>query len=192
MKTIDMRFDIEMLKSFLGKTLRKYKCDEFVFTNSVSQIVGLYIGDEVLRLSNIQEFVDYFGVEDDISVFRLESADDSEIVSAFEEKKQIETPIDDIIDEIVLINENQQVFETGIQTYDVWLTRGIIFKVGGREISFEKENVPFSEEIVINRGYELIKKFSGTEAFSEGWKDGIIAVAKRNIIIILNNRKCQF
>ena len=44
-----------------------YKCDAFNFTNSVTQIVGLYIGDEIYLLTNIQEAVDYFGfIEDTI------------------------------------------------------------------------------------------------------------------------------
>lgn len=34
-----------------------YKCDAFNFTNSVTQIVGLYIGDEIYLLTNIQEAV---------------------------------------------------------------------------------------------------------------------------------------
>ena len=46
----------------------------------------------------------------------------------------------------------------GEPAYEVWLTRAIIFEVGGREISFEKDTVPFSEEITIQRGYNLIDK----------------------------------
>lgn len=53
MKTIDMRFDQSIIRSWIGKKFNKYKCDAFDFTNSVTQIVGLYIGDEVFALTNI-------------------------------------------------------------------------------------------------------------------------------------------
>ena len=45
--------------------------------------------------------------------------------------------------------------------------RAIIFFVDGREISFEKDNVPFSEEIIIQRGYDLIEKLSDEKEFLE-------------------------
>lgn len=61
MKTLDFRFDASVIQSWIGRNFRKYKCDAFEFTNSVTQIVGLYIGDEVYALTNIQEPVDYYG-----------------------------------------------------------------------------------------------------------------------------------
>ncbi|MBQ6538029.1 MAG: hypothetical protein IJL75_03900, partial [Eubacterium sp.] len=72
----------------------------------------------------------------------------------------------------------------GICQYDVWITRGIIFHVGGREISFEKDNVPFSEEIIIQRGYELIDKFSDEKDFLESWDNDIKPECTRQIIEI--------
>ena len=62
MKSIDMRFDLKMIQNWIGKLFNKYKCDAFDFTNSVTQIVGLYIGDKVYSLTNIQEPVDYYGI----------------------------------------------------------------------------------------------------------------------------------
>ena len=47
MKVIDMRFNTGIIQSWVGKIFVKYKCDAFNFTNSVTQIVGLYIDDEV-------------------------------------------------------------------------------------------------------------------------------------------------
>lgn len=184
MKTIDMRFDQNVVRKMIGQRFQKYRCDPFVFTKSVTQIVGFYIGDEVFKLTNIQETVDYYGITDDIAVFRIEPSEDTEIQSAFVEVKQIDTPVNGIIDRIILVNERQQVFQNNEQTYDVWLTRGIIFEVDGREISFEKQNIPFSEEIDILRGYELIEKYSNVKDFSEGWDPGVRAVATREIVTI--------
>ncbi len=61
MKTIDMRFNADMIQEWVGEKFVKYKCDPFNITNSVTQIVGLYIGDDIYSLTNIQEAVDYFG-----------------------------------------------------------------------------------------------------------------------------------
>ena len=184
MKNIDMRFDQNIIKDFIGKTFIKYRCDEFIFTNSVTQIVGFYIDNEIYKLTNIEESVDYFGTLEDTAVFRIEKAQEEDIRSAFSEGKQIDNPVQAPIDEIILVNENQTVEEYGTKTYDVWLTRGIIFKVDGREISFEKENWPFSEEINILKGYNLADQYSSTDAFSEEWGEGITAVATREYVSI--------
>ena len=64
------------------------------------------------------------------------------------------------------------------------LTRGVIFEVDGREISFEKQNIPFSEEIDIQRGYDLIENYSNVNDFSEDWDPGIRAIATREIVKI--------
>ena len=83
MKTIDMRFDSNLIHSWIGKSFVKYKCDAFEFTNSVTQIVGLYIGDEVYAFTNVQEAVDYFGTTDDMAVAKLSVTADSMVKSAF-------------------------------------------------------------------------------------------------------------
>ena len=59
------------------KKFDKYKCDAFELTNSVTQIVGLYIGDEVYALTNVQEAVDYFGTADDMAVAKVSASEDT-------------------------------------------------------------------------------------------------------------------
>jgi len=54
MKRIDMRFDQNTLKKWIGKNFVKYKCDPFAYINSVTAIVGIFIDDEVYKLTNIQ------------------------------------------------------------------------------------------------------------------------------------------
>lgn len=52
--------------------------------------------------------------------------------------------------------------------YEVWQTRAIIFKLDDlEEICFEKDSVWFSEEIIINRGHNLINALDGTNKFIE-------------------------
>ena len=60
----------------------------------------------------------------------------------------IDCNIENTISKIQIVNENQKVFYKGEQTYDVWVTRGIIFLFAdGLELSFEKD--VFSELIFI-------------------------------------------
>ena len=73
-----------------------------------------------------------------------------------------------------------------LDDYEVWLTRGIIFSVDGREISFEKDNVPFSVEIIIRHGYNLLEKFTDVNDFLEGWEKGILAECHREVIEMKN------
>ena len=55
-----------------------------------------------------------------------------------------------------------------------------IFFVDGREISFEKDNVPFSEEIIIQRGYDLIEKLSDEKEFLTSWSESFVPECTRD------------
>lgn len=184
MNKIDMRFDVNIIKELIGKEFTKYKCDAFDFTNSVTQIIGIYIGEKVFSLTNIQENVDYFGNLDDVAICRFTETVDDSVKSAFKDTEMRTTPVGGTIDKILLINENQKLFKNDEELYNVWLTRAIIFFVDRREISFEKDNVPFSEEIVIHRGYDLIEKLSDEKEFLTAWREGLVPECTRDIIEI--------
>ena len=184
MKTIDMRFEQSMIQDWIGKKFNMYKCDAFDFTNSVTQIVGLYIGEEVFALTNMQETVDYFGNTEDISVSKLKKSEDGFIRSAFKDAEMISSPVDEEISSVKVVNELQKISVNGTSTYEVWLTRAIIIEAGGREISFEKDNVPFSEEIIIRRGYNLVDKIADNDDFLEGWDDEYTSDYSREVIEI--------
>lgn len=184
MVSIDMRFNQDIIRSLIGKNFVKYRCDRFVFTNSVTQRVGFFIDDKVYNLINCQEAVDYFGQVEDVAVSHFEETTSNEIKSAFTDVEQIDTPIGAPIDEIRLVNENQRIYVNGECTYDVWLTRAFIFVVDGREVLFEKDVVPFSEEIIIMRGYDLEGQLSNEKLFLEGWDEGIEPECHRDIVVI--------
>ena len=184
MKTIEMRFTSSMIQEWIGKTFIKYRHDPFEFTNSVTQIIGLYIGDRIYTLTNTQEPVDYFGNTEDISVARLCDAKEDEIKSALKGVDMISTPVGETIVSVVLVNENQKITVKDKESYDVWLTRAVIISTGDREFSFEKDPVPFSEEIIIQRGYDLIEKCSEERDFLEGWDDDYNPECNREIIRI--------
>ncbi len=184
MKTIDMRFDLSLIKRWIGKKLIQYKNDPFEFTNSVTQIVGLYIDEDVYSLTNIQETVDYFGTTDDIAIFKLSRSNSNQISSAFKDVEMVNTPVNDVIKSVRIINEQQKISKDGEEGYEVWLTRAIIFAVGDREISFEKDTVPFSEEIIIQKGYNLTELIADNTGFLDDWDDDIIPECIREIIDI--------
>lgn len=186
MSKLDIRFNAGMVKSWIGKKFEQYKCDAFDFTNSVTQIVGLYIDGRTYALTNIQEPVDYYGSKEDIAIFRIAEAGNNNIKSAFCNIKQIVTPVNGAIEKVKLVNEEQKVKRSEGAEYTVWITRGIIFYVDGREISFEKDNVPFSEEIVIRRGYNLINDFSDEKEFLQDWDEGIVPECHREVIDFSN------
>ena len=49
----------------------------------------------------------------------------------------------------------------------------MVFFVDGHEISFEKDSIPFSEEIIIRRGYDLVDKMISEKEFLESWGEGV-------------------
>lgn len=96
----------------------------------------------------------------------------------------ISTPIDSVIKSVKIVNEHQVIKEDGNVTYDIFLTRAIIIEVGDREIFFEKDIVPFSEEILIYRGYNLKEKCSDMNEFLNGWGDDVALECSREILSI--------
>ena len=94
----------------------------------------------------------------------------------------IETPVDSVIADVIIVNECQRLFKKGVQIYEVMLTRGIIFKFeDGHELSFEK-NIWFSEDITVEKGYDLIQRFTPVSEFAEGWSDDYRGECSREMI----------
>lgn len=98
------------------------------------------LDDKEYSLTNFVEVADYFGANEDVAMFKFQPAVYDEIHSMIEKQIMIEIPINGVISEISIINEHQELFENDTQIYDVYVTRGIIFKFeDGHELSFEKE-----------------------------------------------------
>ena len=169
----DLRLDEEIFKKMIGKQFNKYKCDPFVFTNTVTGIVGLYIGKKVFELKNEQTAFQYFDSMDDVALWNIKEVNDSEIHSVFENTEQIDTSINQNINSITLVNEHQTV-NINDQECDLWLTRAIVFHLENCDIYFEKDNTAFSEEIEINRGHDLLSEFpKRNDYFLDQWTKGI-------------------
>lgn len=183
MKKIDIRLkesEVLFLKNAIGKELKAIYHDEFNFVNSSSQVVGFETDDIKFYLYSFTEPQDYYGTTEDVAVWSIEDVK----YPLLDSKKLVNTPINQKICSIKLLQENQRLFKNGVQIYDVWLTRGIIFDFGDRQFSFEKA-VWFSEEIYIQKGYELIDRFSSVDNFIDSdWDEGITAECTREIITL--------
>lgn len=173
MNKIDIRLkdaDIQILSSIIGKTLENVEHDEFIFTNTSSQAVRFVVDGNCFYLYSFTEPLDYYGSTEDVAVWAVEPTEYPMISS----KSFIKMPIQQTITGVSLVQENQKLYNQNCQTYDVWVTRGIIFDFGDHQISFEKP-VWFSEDIIIRKGYELEKLFVPTEVITnaDNWAEGI-------------------
>ena len=186
MKSIDIRLDaasMDQLKSMIGETLCKYKCDPFIFSNDVYGIAGICTEKSSFAFTNTTQTMDYYGAPEDVAVFRFVPMAEEDIQSKVQDEVMIEIPVLSRIKEINVVNERQKLFENEVQIYEVRLTRGVIFIMEDElEISFEK-SVWFSEMITVNRGYKLINHFSHTSEFEENWEGGQRGECTREIVV---------
>ena len=181
MKVSDFRMkseEREILRSLLGKVFLSVLSDE---TGSSAEVAGMSVGDNTVYLYSFTEPIDYYGSVEDVALWTLERVK----YPVVDKKRFITQPVEAEVKKILVVHEHQQVFENGEQLYNVRLTRGIIFDFGDYQLSLEKA-VWFSEEIYINRGYDLIDKFQPVSAFtdSDGWRDGLEARCEREIEIM--------
>lgn len=187
MKNIDIRFsasDIADLQAVVGKKMLKYKCDPFEFSTSVYGIVGIAFEDTSFAFTNTVKPMDYYGVTEDVALFSMQHIPFDDIHSRIQNQVMIEMPIECIVSSISIVNERQKLFEKGIQTYEVLVTRGVIFHFDDdHELSFEK-NIWFSEDITVEKGYNLLDKFTPTTEFEEGWSGDYRGECSREIITL--------
>lgn len=172
-KIQDFRLNNSYFKTLIGRCFKKYRCDAFEYTNSVTGIVGIYIGDKTFELRNEQKPIQYFDSVDDIALWTFKEVNANDIHSFFENTEQIDTPVDEKVKKITLVNEYQKV-EISSNIYEMWITRAIIFHLETKDIYFEKDNTAFSEEIEIKRGHDLVNEFpKENDFFLNQWVNGI-------------------
>ncbi len=185
MKKIDVRFsasEIAEIHSMVGKKMVKYKCDPFEFSTSVYGIVGVSFETADYAFTNMVDVMDYYWEQEDVAVFRVERKPFSSIRSLVQGQDMIEIPVEATVSEILVVNERQQLFENDEQIYEVLLTRGIVFKFeDGHEFSLEK-NIWFSEDITVEKGYDLIRRFSPEIEFNDGWSGNYRGECSREIV----------
>ena len=177
--------EIDILKNMIGKTFDKYKCDPFINSPMVYGIVGIYVGGKSFKLTSLLKEVNRFLTTDEVAQFEITETIDDDIKTFMIDGEMIETPVKSKIKSISIVNDFQTI-EHQERLYEFNSTVGLIFALeDSREISFEL-GTWFSEMITIQRGYNLIEKFTPTTDFFEEWEDcdGYIPKVKRKITVI--------
>lgn len=171
-----------VFQEMIGKNLTGILHDPFIYTNSVYGIVGMNLEDTFYSISNRIEVRDYYGRNEDVAIFKLKKDKPENIHSYIDGCKMITVPINQRIINIDVVNEHQCLYVNGEQKYDIWITRGFIIELeDGLQVSFEKE-IWFSEDINIERGYNLIEKFFSINRIVEGWSGPNKMVCEREVI----------
>ena len=187
MKKIDKRFsdsNMNALKNMIGKKMLKLKCDAFLFSTSVYGIVGISMEDCAYSFTNLVEVADYFGQNEDVAMFKMKRMAFEEICSMIQGQEMIIHPIESIVSNVYVVNEQQLLFKNDVQIYEVWITRGVIFQFEDtHEISLEK-NIWFSEDISVEKGYDLLHRFASPTEFEESWSGEYRGSCLRDVIKI--------
>ena len=160
----------DLLKSFIGLEFKSYRHDPIQFTNSVYEVIGLFIGDKTYALTNKLEDKEYYSMLDQISVLRLNEV--PEIKSSLENITMIDHPVNQRISSIKLVNEHQTVYKDNLPDFEARITRAIIFCLDNKqEIMFEKENWVYSDRIIPYKGENILTKISNPNEFIKGWDE---------------------
>ena len=180
----DLRLNENQFKNMIGHKFIKYRCDPFIFTNTVTAIIGIYIDNTIYQIKNELKPIQYFDTIDDVAIWNINKVNESDIHSHFEDTQQIDTPVDEIINKITLVNEHQMV-EINHVKFEMLITRSIVFHLKTRDVYFEKDTTSFSEEIEIKRGHNLINEYPKTnDYFLNEWVEGIIPTVKTYFVSI--------
>lgn len=183
--TIISENEMNILKNMIGKTFNKYKCDPFISSTMVYGIVGIYVDSKPFKITSFLKEVKRFLTTDEVAQLRITETTDNSIKTFMDDGKMIETPVNNKIKSIFVVNDFQTIKHDG-KNYDFSSTVGVIFVLeDSYEISFEI-GTWFSEMITIQRGYNLIEKFTKTDNFIEEWEDcnGFVANIRREINVI--------
>lgn len=151
--------EIQLIKSLIGKRLEKIRHDRFEFTNTSYRRVTFFVEGNAYELINDIEEIDFmwddYG-DEAVAVFKFEKIEDKGINYNYGVEnypKQIESPVNAIIQDIIIVKDNVKAFDKAtnnfISEYDY--VKGVIVLLDGFSYCFTRD-VWFSEEIRINKG----------------------------------------
>ncbi|MCR5352920.1 MAG: hypothetical protein K6D98_01285 [Clostridiales bacterium] len=183
MKTIDIRLtdnETKVLRSLIGKKFESFLYDSFNIVNSSSQAAQINIEGSVYYIYSFTEPLDYFGKIDDVSVWTWES----ERYPVVDKKRFSEQPVQKIINNIILVQENRRLYKGKEQLYDFWHTRAIIFDFGKYQLSFEKL-IWYSEDILFQGGRDPADHLAKIDDFVHSdWDKGLKAKCSREKVYL--------
>ncbi|MDO4493696.1 MAG: hypothetical protein Q4C53_07425, partial [Clostridia bacterium] len=123
MNTKDIRLKepgLQILKSMIGKPLETIEYDAFADANVASQVVRFNTCGESFYLYSFTEPMDYFGNTEDVAVWTVEKTEYPVVAK----KAFVPMPVLRTVTAVTLVQENRRLFDHGVQTHDVWSTRG--------------------------------------------------------------------
>jgi hypothetical protein len=179
---------LQLLKSFIGKKLNQYQHDPFSVHNAVYQNVGLLIDDSPFLLEAEQVTIPFFSEsEEDLSVLMVSPAKKEDLHSVLSNTKQISFPVDETIEDIVLVNDVVEGRQNGKLFYTLTQTKAIIFVLHDHEIGFEKGNW-ISDFINVLRGSDVIQKLEAPDNGFQMKEAGYSTSATRSVIRLRGTR----
>ena len=177
--------EINLLADMVGKTFESYSCDEFVFSPAVYQIVGLHVGGRAFVLLNEMQENDYFGEGDDVPVINAKEAAPDEIRSHVVGGMLVDTPIDQVIEDIIVFEDTEYMSKDGEDPYRYNFTAAIVFVLFDRQVVFERD-CWFSEDFLIYRGPDALQKIktanenaSGSNTLDVRMERGVLHLGQR-------------
>ena len=189
MISIDKRLtdeEMNILRQLIGKKIVSFRHEEFRPTHASYGAVGIETEQGMIYLYCQTEPINYFGSVGDEAVLTLTRERHAWLdESPYTYVLAAASPVHETVKEIHVVQDHQRLYENGEQTFDVWLTWGIIFEFGDYQYSLEKSQ-GFSGIIFIEKGNDLINTFSSTDGFEdpEFWTDDCIAECDREIVVI--------
>ena len=189
MISIDKRLNDEemnILRQLIGRKIVSLRHREFSPTHASYGVVGIETEQGTIYLYSETDSMNYFGSVEEEAVLTLTHERRAWLdFDDFSYALASTSPVNETVKEIHVVQDHQRLYENGEQTFDIWLTWGIIFDFGDYQYSLEKTQ-GFSGLIFIEKGNDLINTFSSTEEFEdpEFWTDGCIAKCDREIDVI--------
>lgn len=171
-----------LLKELVGKAVKSYSCDEFLYRNSA--YMAVWINAEGITLEVHLEIapIDYFGVIEDINIFSIRQTENVQPSSYLEDTKIVETPINKVLKGVTVVVDTEV---ANNPDYSWEYTNAIVFEFEDSQLVLEMSS-PFSELIDISYGSDGFEALTPIEQKTESDDEGGLFVksASRQMISI--------
>lgn len=175
---------ISMLRSLIGKKIKRFIHEQFVYTPISVRIVGIDSESKLYKITSSLQDCDLMGSEDELCFLNFSEAKDSD----FQKIEESTIPfVDSFINQklldVILVHDTVDQFDGGQQISSLTYTKAIIFVFESKEYCFEQDW--FYQEIIgITQGHDLVSKLDSPESEwdeEDGWAEGCSVKCQRCI-----------